>query len=99
MKLSWHRHGVRLNVEVLEGRELPSSLLSSGIPTSRFSSSQAQTVQAREAARRSQCRNNLKQLGLVGNATNLIRVPTSVPSTTWGYSSGSSSIIGVLIAL
>ena len=90
MTTSPHLSRVRLNVEVLEGRELPSSFLPGGIPTSGFLSSQAQTVQAREAARRTSTSNTLRQIGLVGS---------TISSTTWSYSTASAPIIGILVAL
>jgi hypothetical protein len=56
---------VRLQVETLDRRELPSSLLPAAPLPVGFSGYQPQAVQAREAARRTQAAVNLKQLGNV----------------------------------
>jgi hypothetical protein len=67
-------HSVRLQVETLDQRDLPSSLLWV-TPSIGFSGNQAQTVAAREAARRAQCATNLKQLGTVVQVSPVLRGP------------------------
>jgi hypothetical protein len=62
MKRSTHPVRARLEVESLDPRELPSSFLADGLPANVFSSSPAQPVQAREAARRMGCNSHLTQI-------------------------------------